>query len=92
MLKQKPIWDQWDPDAAHSYQNRRTKRTEIMFATAGHVYTYQMHTHCLLNVVSGEIEQPQAILIRAIEPVNRHRVNHSAKRYDPSTKSNERAR
>nr|WP_256237022.1 DNA-3-methyladenine glycosylase [Bacillus sp. EB600] len=55
--------------AAHSYQNKRTKRTEIMYASAGHVYTYQMHTHCLLNVVSGEIEQPQAILIRAIEPL-----------------------
>lgn len=55
--------------AAHSYQNRRTKRTEIMFAAAGHVYTYQMHTHCLINVVSSEIDKPEAILIRALEPV-----------------------
>jgi DNA-3-methyladenine glycosylase len=54
--------------AAHSFQNRRTKRTEIMFAEAGHVYTYQMHTHCLINVVSSETDKPQAILIRALEP------------------------
>jgi|SRR5699024_4295767 len=54
--------------AAHSYQNRRTKRTEIMFQTPGHVYTYQMHTHCLVNVVSGEEGNPQAVLIRAVEP------------------------
>ncbi|MCP3738442.1 DNA-3-methyladenine glycosylase [Rossellomorea sp. BNER] len=54
--------------AAHSYNNRRTKRTEVMFFEAGHVYTYVMHTHCLVNVVSGELEKPEAILIRAVEP------------------------
>ncbi len=55
--------------AAHSFNNRRTKRTEIMFGKAGSVYTYQMHTHTLLNVVSGPVDTPQAILIRAVEPV-----------------------
>ncbi|GGA80976.1 DNA-3-methyladenine glycosylase [Ornithinibacillus halotolerans] len=54
--------------AAHSFQNRRTKRTEIMFSEPGLVYTYQMHTHCLVNVVSGPINTPEAILIRAVEP------------------------
>lgn len=54
--------------AAHSYNNRRTKRTEIMFGEPGFVYTYQMHTHTLVNVVSGPIETPHAVLIRAIEP------------------------
>lgn len=55
--------------AAHSYGNRRTKRTEIMFHEAGRIYTYVMHTHCLVNVVSGEKEKPEAILIRAVEPL-----------------------
>jgi DNA-3-methyladenine glycosylase len=55
--------------AAHSYQNRRTKRTEIMFSAAGHVYTYQMHTHCLVNVVSNSVDKPEAVLIRALEPL-----------------------
>ncbi|MBK4204992.1 DNA-3-methyladenine glycosylase [Bacillus spizizenii] len=54
--------------AAHSFNNRRTKRTEIMFAEAGRVYTYVMHTHTLLNVVAAEADVPQAVLIRAIEP------------------------
>lgn len=54
--------------AAHSWNNRRTKRTEIMYAKAGHVYTYVMHTHCLVNVVCGEIDVPEAVLIRAVEP------------------------
>ncbi|WP_026673809.1 DNA-3-methyladenine glycosylase [Alkalihalobacterium bogoriense] len=54
--------------AAHSFGNRRTKRTEVMFGPPGYVYTYVMHTHCLVNVVSGKINQPEAILIRAVEP------------------------
>lgn len=54
--------------AAHSYNNKRTKRTEIMFHTPGHIYTYLMHTHCLVNVVCAEKDIPNAILIRAIEP------------------------
>ena len=55
--------------AAHSFGNRRTKRTEIMFGKAGSVYTYQMHTHTLINVVSELPEDPRAILIRAVEPI-----------------------
>ncbi|GLB58702.1 DNA-3-methyladenine glycosylase [Cytobacillus sp. NCCP-133] len=55
--------------AAHSFGNRRTKRTEIMFSKSGLAYTYVMHTHCLVNVVSGPEEKPEAILIRAVEPV-----------------------
>lgn len=54
--------------AAHSFNNRRTKRTEIMFESPGYIYTYVMHTHCLVNVVSGAKEIPEAVLIRAIEP------------------------
>lgn len=57
-----------DDQAAHSFGNRRTKRTEVMFGEAGHVYTYVMHTHCLVNIVSGEVKKPEAVLIRAVEP------------------------
>ncbi len=54
--------------AAHSYNNRRTVRTEVMFQRSGLAYTYQMHTHCLFNVVSGGEENPEAVLVRALEP------------------------
>ncbi|MTT31197.1 DNA-3-methyladenine glycosylase, partial [Terrilactibacillus sp. BCM23-1] len=54
--------------AAHSFGNRRTKRTEIMFSDAGVAYTYTMHTHVLLNVVCNKKDIPHGILIRAIEP------------------------
>lgn len=55
--------------AAHSFGNRRTKRTEVMFGEAGRVYTYQMHTHTLMNIVAGPVGIPHAILIRAVEPI-----------------------
>ncbi len=58
-----------DDQAAHSFGNRRTKRTEIMFGEPGYVYTYEMHTHCLVNVVCERPGLPQAVLIRAVEPV-----------------------
>lgn len=54
--------------AAHSFGNRRTARTEVMFGEAGTVYTYVMHTHCLVNVVAGAVGSPEAVLIRAVEP------------------------
>lgn len=54
--------------AAHSYGGRRTPRTEVMYGPPGHAYTYLMHTHCLMNVVSGKPGHPEAILIRSVEP------------------------
>lgn len=58
-----------DDRAAHSFGNRRTKRTEVMFGDPGLIYTYQMHTHTLINVVAAPFGIPNAILIRAVEPV-----------------------
>ncbi|WP_342526406.1 DNA-3-methyladenine glycosylase [Chryseomicrobium sp. FSL W7-1435] len=55
--------------AAHSFGGRKTKRTEVMFSEPGHIYTYQMHTHTLINVVAEDVGEPHAILIRALEPL-----------------------
>ncbi len=55
--------------ACHSYGRKQTKRTRILYEDPGHVYTYTMHTHCLLNVVAERSGQPEAVLIRGIEPV-----------------------
>jgi DNA-3-methyladenine glycosylase len=40
-----------------------------MFGPPGVIYTYVMHTHCLINIVSNVVDVPEAVLIRAIEPV-----------------------
>lgn len=56
--------------AAHSYKNRRTKRTETMFALGGHSYVFFVYgRYFQFNVVVGKIDVPHAILIRAVEPV-----------------------
>lgn len=56
--------------AAHSYSNRRTKRTEPMYAIGGHSYIYFIYGmyHCF-NVVTQQLGVPEAVLIRALEPV-----------------------
>ena len=56
--------------AAHSHNNRRTKRTEIMFHEGGVAYVFFVYgMYFQFNVVVGKEEVPHAILIRAIEPV-----------------------
>ena len=55
--------------ASHAYGNRRTKRTEIMFAEGGVAYVYLCYgIHNLLNIVTNEKGIPHAVLIRAIIP------------------------
>ena len=55
--------------ASHAYGNRRTGRTEVMFASGGSSYVYLCYgIHHLFNVVSGPANVPHAILVRAIEP------------------------
>ncbi|GGE48934.1 putative 3-methyladenine DNA glycosylase [Pullulanibacillus camelliae] len=56
--------------AAHSYGGRRTKRTEVMFGPPGHAYFFLIYgMYQCFNVVSGPINKPEAILVRALEPV-----------------------
>ena len=56
--------------ASHAFGNRRTRRTEIMFANGGRAYVYLCYgIHHLFNVVTNASEIPHAVLIRAIEPL-----------------------
>lgn len=56
--------------AAHSFNNRRTKRTETMFAVGGTVYIFFIYgMYFQFNVVVGAVDTPHAVLIRAIEPL-----------------------
>ena len=51
--------------ACHAHKGR-TKRTEVMYGEAGTAYIYLCYgVHWLLNVVTGEKEEPEAVLIRA---------------------------
>jgi DNA-3-methyladenine glycosylase len=56
--------------ASHAYNNRRTQRTAIMYASGGTAYVYLCYgIHHLFNVVTNSEDVPHAVLVRAIEPV-----------------------
>ena len=58
-----------DP-CCHSYKGLYTERTKTMYLKGGYSYvyfTYGMY-HCF-NIVTGDEQQPEAVLIRALEPI-----------------------
>ena len=55
-----------EADTACHASKGRTRRTEVMYMEAGTVYVYLCYgMHWMLNLVTGEAEQPEAVLIRA---------------------------
>ncbi len=51
--------------ACHAHKGR-TPRTETLYMAAGTIYIYLCYgMHWLMNIITGEVEQPQGVLIRA---------------------------
>ncbi|HHV98775.1 MAG TPA: DNA-3-methyladenine glycosylase [Clostridiaceae bacterium] len=77
--------------AAHSYNYRRTQRTEIMYGPAGYVYVFRIYgMYNCINVVTAEVDKPQVVLIRALEPVSgldKMSVKRYGKKYSELKKS-----
>lgn len=51
--------------ACHAHKGR-TKRTEVLYADSGTIYVYLCYgVHWLLNIITGDVDDPQGVLIRA---------------------------
>ena len=56
--------------ACHAHKGK-TKRTEVMYMSAGTIYIYLCYgMHWLLNIVTGEEDEPEAVLIIACVDAN----------------------
>ncbi len=57
--------------ASHSFGGRRTAKNEHMYARPGTAYVYICYgMHQMLNVVTNDKDVPDAVLIRAVEPLD----------------------
>jgi DNA-3-methyladenine glycosylase len=60
-----------DDRACHAFNYRRTARTETMFKAGGHAYVYLCYgIHPLFNIVTNAEGEPDAVLIRAVQPTD----------------------
>jgi len=59
-----------EEDLACHASKGRTRRTEVMYSSGGNVYVYLIYgMYWLFNIVTGEVDNPQAILIRGLDDI-----------------------
>lgn len=59
-----------EKDLACHASKGRTQRTEVMYWQGGYIYVYLIYgIHYLLNFVTAEKENPQAVLIRGVDNI-----------------------
>jgi DNA-3-methyladenine glycosylase len=72
-----------DP-ACHTFGDRKTERTKTMYLEGGHAYVYLIYgMYNCLNFVTRHDGEPEAVLIRALEPV--HKLGEKPRKKDLHT-------
>ena len=70
MITETEAYDGFKDKASHAHRGK-TKRNEVMFKDAGHVYAYLTYgIHHMLNIVTGDKGYPAAVLIRGVEGIS----------------------
>lgn len=70
MITEVEAYDGFDDKASHAHRGK-TERNKIMFGRAGVWYVYFTYgMHWMLNMVTGEIGYPAAVLIRGTDQIS----------------------
>ncbi len=70
MITEVEAYDGFHDRASHAYRGK-TPRNSIMFGAAGYWYVYLVYgMHHMLNVVTGSVGYPGAVLIRGLAEMN----------------------
>lgn len=80
IITETEAYDGFEDRASHASRGK-TKRNEIMFLSAGHIYVYFTYgMHWMLNIVTGPKDYPAAVLIRGLVSMDgRDAVNGPAR-------------
>ena len=66
--------------ACHAYDNKRTERTKYFWRIGGCLYIFMIYGKNCFNITAGTADDPEAVLIRALEPCGNLRVIKSIRK------------
>lgn len=58
-----------DDKACHAYNNKKTEKTKYFWQIGGCLYVFMIYGHNCVNITAATEKDPEAVLIRALEPV-----------------------